>query len=65
MKRGEPIPSHYSYTDIYLNCRESLKRLHVQGYCHTDIRLPNILKFGDKLELIDFGECQHGQRNAD
>ena len=36
----------------------SLKRIHHAGYYHTDIRLPNILKFEDnKYSLIDFGDA--------
>jgi serine/threonine protein kinase len=36
-------------------CVESLKRMHAKGYCHCDVRVPNICKFGDEFEMIDFG----------
>ncbi len=39
-----------------------LDRIHSAGYCHTDIRLPNILRFGDNFELIDYGDAvKHGE----
>ncbi len=44
-------------TEIFDECLSSLKRIHAAGYCHTDLRRPNILKFGDRYELIDFGDA--------
>ncbi len=34
---------------------KSLRCIHDCGFCHRDVRLGNILKFGDHYQLIDFG----------
>ena len=39
--------------DILDNLYRSLTRFHAAGILHTDIRWPNVLKFGDAYELID------------
>ena len=45
-------------------CR-SLFALHQSGYVHRDIRLPNILKFGDHVQLIDYGfACKKGEQSS-
>lgn len=33
---------------------ESLTAIHLAGYFHTDLRLPNILKFTSGYQIIDF-----------
>jgi hypothetical protein len=42
---------------IFHDCMESLREMHASGYCHTDIRLPNIVCFDGKFCLVDFGEA--------
>jgi serine/threonine protein kinase len=34
---------------------KSLRHTHTAGFVQCDIRSPNLLKFGDKWQLIDFG----------
>jgi serine/threonine protein kinase len=43
----------------------SLFALHQSGYVHRDIRLANILKFGDHVQLIDYGfACKKGEQSS-
>lgn len=59
MEMGEALPDpleHSTRHDIFNQIYRSLAHMHALRYCHTDVRLPNILKFGDKYCLIDYGE---------
>jgi hypothetical protein len=42
---------------IFQDCMECLSRMHEKKYCHTDIRIPNIVSFHGKYTLIDYGEA--------
>jgi hypothetical protein len=61
MDVGEPLPNQLNdpatQHDIFNQIYQSVSKMHNLNYCHTDIRLPNILKFGDKYCLIDYGEA--------
>lgn len=49
--------SHETRCQMFDNCLESLKEMHGHKYCHTDVRLANILRFDNKYALVDFGEA--------
>lgn len=40
---------------LMLEVSECLSFYHRQGILHRDIRLPNVVKFGESFQLIDFG----------
>jgi hypothetical protein len=40
---------------VFLGACKSLQLTHACGFCHRDVRLSNILKFGVSYQLIDFG----------
>lgn len=42
---------------IFEDCLDSLRKMHDHKFCHTDVRLANILRFDDKFALVDFGEA--------
>jgi hypothetical protein len=44
-----------NWEHVMLDCWHSLQRIHERGYCHCDVRIPNICKFGDNYELVDYG----------
>ena len=55
-----------SPSDIMAGVCRSLFALHQSGYVHRDIRFPNILKFGDQIQLIDYGFArEQGDYSAD
>ena len=57
---GENVPDpldHVSRCAVFTDCIEALQSLHEKGYCHTDLRLPNLLKFDEKYEPVDFGDA--------
>jgi hypothetical protein len=57
MKPGIPLAyiKEVDKYQVYLDCCRSLQVLHAKGYYHCDARAPNICKFGDQFEMIDFG----------
>ena len=60
MHQGESVPEdpdHVTRTKIVNNCMQALQMMHAKGYVHTDLRLPNLLKFDRKYQPIDFGEA--------
>ena len=61
MKYGKPlIPDSFSYDmqlQMFNDCFQCLMEMHNKKFCHTDVRLANILQFGDKFGLVDFGEA--------
>jgi hypothetical protein len=60
MMIGEPLPDQLDTPTrhtVFNQITQSLHHMHHLQYYHTDIRLPNILKFGSHYELIDFGEA--------
>ena len=60
MRVGENVPhplDHVSRCTVFTDCIEALQSLHEKGYCHTDLRLPNLLKFDEKYEPVDFGDA--------
>jgi hypothetical protein len=60
MHQGESVPEdpdHDTRTEIVNNCMEALELMHAKGYVHTDLRLPNLLKFDGIYQPIDFGEA--------
>jgi serine/threonine protein kinase len=44
--------------EILDDCQLSLQRMHEKGFLHCDARVPNICKFDDTYELVDFGLAQ-------
>ena len=55
MRKGEHVP--YDLAEWKLGCLGatiSLRATHKAGFCHTDIRWSNILKFKGGYQLIDF-----------
>jgi hypothetical protein len=62
MKVGENVPdledfNHNLRCDVVNDCLAVLRSVHQEGYCHTDLRLPNVLKFNGKYTPVDFGEA--------
>jgi tRNA A-37 threonylcarbamoyl transferase component Bud32 len=60
MRLGEGLPKTLDdalRTRIINDCIPELRSIHELGYVHTDLRLPNILKFEEKYMPIDFGEA--------
>jgi hypothetical protein len=57
MKPGIPLADvqEVDKYQVYFDCCRSLQALHAKGYYHCDARAPNICKFGDRFEMIDFG----------
>jgi len=58
MRCGIPfaaLKSCLSLEKVYSDCFNDLVYIHEKGYVHTDIRMANIVKFGDKFSLVDFG----------
>ena len=49
------MKSCLSLEKVYSDCFNDLVYIHEKGYVHTDIRMANIVKFGDKFSLVDFG----------
>ena len=49
------LKSCFSPEKVYSDCFNDLVYIHEKGYVHTDIRMANIVKFGDKFSLVDFG----------
>lgn len=39
------------------DCLASIELMHSAGYCHTDLRRPNLLQFDQKYVPIDFGDA--------
>ncbi len=58
MRCGVPfaaLKSCLSLEKVYNDCFNDLVYIHEKGYVHTDVRMANIVKFGDKFSLVDFG----------
>ena len=49
------MKSCLSLEKVYNDCFNDLVYIHEKGYVHTDVRMANIVKFGDKFSLVDFG----------
>ena len=56
MHRGEHVEE--GNVDVFEDVRKCLVAIHNNGWMHMDVRLPNVLKFGDTYQLIDFGFTQ-------
>ncbi len=41
---------------VFSDCLRCLTALDEKGYSHTDVRLANIVKFGNTYQVVDFGE---------
>jgi serine/threonine protein kinase len=54
------IPSEKIIEDI----TTGLKNLHANGYIHGDLSLKNVVKFGNKYKLIDFGSATKMYRRS-
>jgi hypothetical protein len=60
MHVGENIPEPLDDTlrrVVFHDCIISLRPFHEAGYLHTDLRLPNLLKFQGKYQPVDFGDA--------
>jgi len=61
----------YAYTErealtIVLQVLRPLRYLHEAGYVHRDVRIPNVIRSGESVWLIDFGlACQIGEEQPD
>ena len=49
------LKSCLSLEKVYRDCFNDLVYIHEKDYIHTDIRMANVVKFGDKFSLVDFG----------
>lgn len=58
MKKGLPIDVQELNRTAVSQLQESLWHIHSAGVVHTDIRISNVMKFDDRVELIDFGFAQ-------
>jgi hypothetical protein len=60
MERGMSLPEELDgglRLAIFDDCVRAIRRCHDKGYFHTDLRLPNVLRFRDRYEPVDFGEA--------
>eukprot|EP00736_Rhodelphis_marinus_P007397 Rmarinus@m.29955 len=49
------MPSTHVSLDIFRSLVRTLEAVHKKGWCHRDLRLPNILTYGGEPLLIDWG----------
>ena len=54
MKCGKPI-STFEEEDVVNGVLKSLRVAHSVEWCHTDIRMNNVMRFGEHVQLIDYG----------
>ena len=60
MKFGEHVSESEALVhrlQIFDNCYDCLDAMHEKEFCHTDVRLANVLRFGESFALVDFGEA--------
>ena len=54
-KKDNTLPSLHSQWNSYYNLIIGILKLNKNSIAHRDIKPPNILQYGDKMKLIDFG----------
>jgi hypothetical protein len=56
MRPGDSVSvTRGSIASVISGITKSLRCIHDCGFCHRDVRLGNMLKFGNHYQLIDFG----------
>jgi serine/threonine protein kinase len=60
---GTPLMSGQPLVSVFADLVYALRHLHMQGYCHCDVRLANLMRVGSRGLLVDLGfESNHMAR---
>ncbi len=57
MKIGKNIEETMEPHKLFADALESLHTVHRAGFCHRDLRKPNLLIFDGKVQVVDFGDA--------
>lgn len=57
MRVGENISDFMEPRELFDGALESLHVAHRAGFCHRDLRKPNLLIFDGKVQVVDFGDA--------
>ncbi len=52
----EELEDVTTQAEVFNGCVESLDRMHDKKWCHTDIRVANMVTIAGKYTLVDFGD---------